>query len=349
MGYWSHNVIQFANSLLLQGPFLILDDILAIIVLACCSVIQVQISYRCWTSLKPKAADDKATRSHSVFRITSIALCFAYLVGASLTVITFILKLNFISRLIKADGLSTPSCPLDYVKVASALCVETKRASVQWTIGIIDTVAATIFQLTVILADSLLVYRCYIVLRSPWSWIISGTASLPLVASVGLLIILLLPNSAAYGNPVLLWRIATYFSLFTNLIVSPVLIIHLRRATQKLESLLGHTDSTRTGSPYKRITEILIEAAFPPIPSGVVHVILFAAFKRQAVVLNMMLLSFAVLAPQTIALRVLQGQQHKPSPATLEEMPTRPIAFGQPTAASHRGTQSDQGFTGSAA
>jgi hypothetical protein len=69
--------------------------------------------------------------------------------------------------------------------------------------------------------------------------------------------------------------------------------MHLRKATRKFDELLGHGDTARKQSPYKRVVQILLEAAFPPLVSGVVHIILFA-FKTQAIVLNIMLLSFTV-------------------------------------------------------
>jgi hypothetical protein len=185
------------------------------------------------------------------------------------------------------------------------------------------------------------------------------------------LIFLLLPSEVAgyHGDPRVLWRITTYVSLLTNLIVSPTLIIHILRSKKELDSVLSDTRTNQ--SPYKRIIEILIEAAFPPLPAGIVHIILFAAFKTQAIVLNMILLSFTVcntaavsckltltgpifnldqvLAPQTIALRVMQERQHQPSPVTMGDIPTLPIAFavGQSSVASHTRTPSDHSLTGS--
>ncbi|KAH6908598.1 hypothetical protein BKA70DRAFT_1280285 [Coprinopsis sp. MPI-PUGE-AT-0042] len=241
------------------------------------------------------------------------------------------MKLKFISRLAK-DGSTPLPCPDDYIHFTSTLCMQKKAASLRQTIHVLDTVTATLFQLSVILSDALLIYRCYIILRGPWSWIISSVASLPLAASFSLLIVLLVPQHAGHNNPLLLWRVATYVSLLTNLIVSATLIIHLRKAAQRLTSLLGHASTTRTRTPYTRIIEMLVEAALPPLVSGIVHLILFAALKTQAITLNVLLLSFTVLAPQT---------NHRPSQGASEEIPTRPLAFSRSNPSSHIATLSE--------
>jgi ABC-type tungstate transport system substrate-binding protein len=129
---------------------------------------------------------------------------------------------------------------------------------------------------------------------SVFSWFILKLANAHPTLYAGLLIFLLLPSDLAgyHGDSRLLWRITAYVSLLTNLIVSPTLIIHILRSKKELDSVLAPTRTNQ--SPYKRIIEILIEAAFPPLLSGIVHIILFAGFKTQAIVLNMILLSFTV-------------------------------------------------------
>ncbi|KAH6908601.1 hypothetical protein BKA70DRAFT_1280292, partial [Coprinopsis sp. MPI-PUGE-AT-0042] len=110
----------------------------------------------------------------------------------------------------------------------------------------------------------------------------------------------------------ILFLIGTYVPLLTNLIVAPALSIWLWRSRHTLTGKFGVKDT----HPYTRKLAMLVESAILPLLLGLVHVVLFAAFQVQAVAVNVLWLSFTVLAPQIIALRTLQGRDHNSREAT---------------------------------
>ncbi|KAH6905646.1 hypothetical protein BKA70DRAFT_1291768 [Coprinopsis sp. MPI-PUGE-AT-0042] len=98
-----------------------------------------------------------------------------------------------------------------------------------------------------------------------------------------------------------------------------------------MESYLDSHWSSQTPTPYNRLIRILTESALPPLLLGVLHLCLLLSLGYQILdalkVLNVIWVIFTILAPQTIALRVIQQREQVKGQPTPSQTPTLPIAF----------------------
>ncbi|KAH6880336.1 hypothetical protein BKA70DRAFT_190881 [Coprinopsis sp. MPI-PUGE-AT-0042] len=181
----------------------------------------------------------------------------------------------------------------------------------------------------IIFADALLVYRCFIVFEAPWAWIISVPSGLSLLGSFGCFIAQVSLSEKRLGPGGVIFIVAgTYTSLLANLIVSPALILRVWLARREMESLVGESRFSHTHVPYTRLIEILTESAVPPLLLGLLHLILhFAIRDCHFTFINMLWVSFTILAPQTLTLRVLDGPKHIRVGIVSSHTQTLPIAF----------------------
>ncbi|KAH6889586.1 hypothetical protein BKA70DRAFT_877007 [Coprinopsis sp. MPI-PUGE-AT-0042] len=120
MPYWSSELSTFAESLQTEGPFRILDDILAVVIFSGFSVIETRILYRL---IRPSNArrSSKSSRSSRLAAVVTITLGLAYVVCAALTLVNFMVKLALVTRYSRGvlDGSSPPACPTGYSLVES--------------------------------------------------------------------------------------------------------------------------------------------------------------------------------------------------------------------------------------
>jgi hypothetical protein len=81
-----------------------------------------------------------------------------------------------------------------------------------------------------------------------------------------------------------------YISLFSNLLVTPPLIVWIWKAKRKVKSLLGNTTPAKTQIPYNRLIRVLTESALPPLVLGISHLAVFLSDRktreRRSVVLS---------------------------------------------------------------
>ncbi|KAH6899389.1 hypothetical protein BKA70DRAFT_739162 [Coprinopsis sp. MPI-PUGE-AT-0042] len=322
MPYWSSELSTFAESLQTEGPFRILDDILAVVIFSGFSVIETRILYRL---IRPSNArrSSKSSRSSRLAAVVTITLGLAYVVCAALTLVNFMVKLALVTRYSRGvlDGSSPPACPTGYSLVESwlSLCVSESKANRIRLVIALDVTNAILFQLMLIVSDALLLYRCFILLSKPWSWIITTVATLPLCASFGFLICNFFHRRLDVVAP-------TYVSLLTNLVTSTTLVFRLWRAKREAEESMGDR-LCQAQIPYKRLIGILVESALPPLLLGILHMILFFSLQATVISLNVLLVSFTILAPQSISLRVQKGREHEAQKHTSGQIFTLPIAF----------------------
>ncbi|KAH6905653.1 hypothetical protein BKA70DRAFT_1503094 [Coprinopsis sp. MPI-PUGE-AT-0042] len=279
---------------LYEGPdadVMIEQDIFALAICASFSAIQTQIIYRLYRHMRGNKLSERSSRFRLVFRAVSIVLGLGFTLCTVILVTNTVIKLEYIAKLVKADGShgTRAVCPAGCTIYPFGLfCVEDKRVYLLRVISILDVVTAALFQLLIVLADGLLVYRCYLVLENPWSWIIVVPTVITLLGSLFFLVMQIGstdPIPKACGM---------YTSLFVNFIVSPTLIVWIWRAKREVNSLLEHPDRPQTQMPYNRLIRILTESALPPLLLGFTHLGLFLS-KGSFPVLNVLWVIFTVM------------------------------------------------------
>ncbi|KAH6908597.1 hypothetical protein BKA70DRAFT_1400617 [Coprinopsis sp. MPI-PUGE-AT-0042] len=321
MAFWSHGVYDFAECLLLeQARFSIIEDVVSLFVLACFSVIQAQIALQLVRHLR------RTRPRRRTFALVNVALSAGYIICTIIWMANLCLKLQFVTRFQRMNESGPLFCRDGYIPdpVNSALCRQVNSATAEKPVNILNWVTSAAFQVMLVLADSLLIYRCYIILERPWAWIVAVTASLPLLVSLGL-------SLAVFGTgydrgALYLEMISVYLSVLTNLIVSPTLILCLWREKRDVDSLLGDSRVGKAHVQYTRIIRTLVESASPPLALGLVHIVLVAAFQVNSPLFNLIWITFTILAPQTIALRAVQGRDSKTT-ATSSSNRMTSIAF----------------------
>jgi hypothetical protein len=121
--------------------------------------VEAQIIWRLYHHLKRR---DHSHRSSLIFGATSLALGVLFIIATILLVTSHILKLNFVTKTVKAiDGGRV--CPSGYIENPAysfaGLCFEENSHSDSWprAMANLDMALETLFQLMLIMGDSLLV------------------------------------------------------------------------------------------------------------------------------------------------------------------------------------------------
>jgi hypothetical protein len=120
--------------------------------------VEAQIVWRLYGHLRTR---DHSHRSSRVFGTTSIALGVGFIISTILLVTSHILKFDFVTKVLKAiqhDQLP-PGCPRGYklVNIYSGLCYENNYEYWERVMSNLDVALETLFQLMLIMGDSLLV------------------------------------------------------------------------------------------------------------------------------------------------------------------------------------------------
>ncbi|KAH6905644.1 hypothetical protein BKA70DRAFT_1291759 [Coprinopsis sp. MPI-PUGE-AT-0042] len=329
MVYWTSNANDFIEFFHRGSKYaMIQQDIVSLAICAFFSAIQVQIIWRLYRNLKASKLSRQFLQSSRVFGAASIALGVGFMVCTILLVTTTVIKLELVAKyLVKRPQSGTCPQGLTISLHNSNYCTGESQAYRLRVTRYLDTAVASLFQLMVLLADSLMVYRCYVVIQNRCRWIVVVTCVLALLGSLVCFIL-----QAIISSLEIFVAAGTYISLLANLIVSPTLIAWIWRAKREMESCLDtHQPLSHTQIPYNRLMRILTESALPPLLLGFVHLGLYLPSGDLMVgawrVLNVLWLIFTILAPQTIALRVIRGREHVSGQPTPSQIPTLPIAF----------------------
>ncbi|KAH6902281.1 hypothetical protein BKA70DRAFT_1568054 [Coprinopsis sp. MPI-PUGE-AT-0042] len=248
MVYWSNTVAEYAVSFHSGNRFIVMQDLVSLPIYACFFVIQGQILWRLYHQLRRKKNSDQRPRSNLIFGFVSMILGAGYMICTIFLVTSLLLKLPFVAKLVKTTE-TAPACPIGYSKLLYhgylELCMEDNKVYLQRVMSALDATSTSLFQLMIIFADALLVYRCFIVFEAPWAWIISVLSGLSLLGSFALIS---LPEKRLGPGGVIFIVAGTYTSLLANLIVSPALILRVWLARREMESLgSGWTQAHTSG------------------------------------------------------------------------------------------------------
>ncbi|KAH6881253.1 hypothetical protein BKA70DRAFT_1238449 [Coprinopsis sp. MPI-PUGE-AT-0042] len=317
MVYWTSDVSDFIAFFHNQSKeAMIQHDILSLVICAFFSAIQVQIIWRLYGHLKAAKLSQQSPRSSRVFGATGIVLGVGFIVCTILLVTTTVIKLDFVAKHVPNAPESNGQHQTGYTVLLNSCCIEESQEYLLRVISNLDIAIVALFQLMVLLADSLM---------NPWRWIVVVPCVLALLGSLVCLILQAIRSSEIFLVS------GTYFSLLANLIVSPTLVAWIWKSKREIESCLDSHQLSHTQIPYNRLMRILTESALPPSLLGFVHLGLYLpSGYRMAVawrVLNALWVIFTILAPQTIALRVIRGREPLRGQPTPSQVPTLPIAF----------------------
>ncbi|KAH6908540.1 hypothetical protein BKA70DRAFT_1481778 [Coprinopsis sp. MPI-PUGE-AT-0042] len=324
MAFWVHDIYELTDSMtgrgrFIRGRFTIVEDVLSTFALGCFSIIQAQIALRLIRRLT-------RTRLRHVFALVSIALCAGYIISTILWTTGFCLKLWSISRIYQDGRKMEPFCVDGYEAFCHPLCQpeNSRQFRLENSLYILDKTVVSCVQLLLVLADGLLIYRCYVMLECGSALVITTAAGSLLLFSVGAFIVVLKLPSRPY-NPIVDMA-STWISLGFNLLISPTLIIHLWREKKEVDALVGDSRVGKAYVQYTRIIRTLVESAVPPLILGLALVI-SRFYGNAAPALYLVWVTFTILAPQTIAMRVLRRRDSRVVEASSTHVPMTSIAF----------------------
>lgn len=370
--FWTHPNVLYHYALLDLGlgpeSFkAIQDDLASIIIMAVFSVLQSYLSFNILRHiLQNQSSLPRSSRKSSTFSIVAVAVFVLYCAAAVLAIATFASKLSVAAKVnYWADERDIPpgtgyscvlpdvfeGCPLFYTYRPSPLASR------------LDTALGAVFQAVVILADGLLLYRCFLVFRDkPWLY---GTGAVVYLASIVIPLVytgLMYTQSGPMtfntdsgveqgygdisislgdfnvGNLTLLHILVLSIgsSVLVNIIVTGSIAFRVIRARQrwtKLKSDLVYVDGDRSIDKSTVIT-ILLEAALPPAILGLFicgmslsRIGKFSPTYTHS--LRVLWVSLIALAPQLIAVRVFQGKTWEQQQD--EFAVSRPLQFAMDT------------------
>ncbi|KAH6890930.1 hypothetical protein BKA70DRAFT_1327109 [Coprinopsis sp. MPI-PUGE-AT-0042] len=369
--FWSHPNILYHYALLDLGlgPSTfkaIQDDLASIVILTTFSVIQGYLSFSIVRHLFGRHNLPRDSRKSPKFSIVAVVVSILYLVASVLAMVTFATKLFGAAKVTYYQNESQipdsvmymcvlvelyETCPLFFTYIPSPLASQ------------LDIALGAVFQAVVILADGLLLYRCFVVFKDkPWLYGMGGVVYLasiviPLVFA-GLVYTYggpmtynsFDPRQRGFGDitislhevhvgtltllHVLILSIAS--SVLVNIMVAGSIafrVIQAMRRWSKLKTDLVYVQSDRTLGKSAVLT-ILLEAALPPAILGII--ICFMSVSKlydpwnptYTHFLRVLWVSLTALAPQLIAVRVAQGKTWEQQE---ESVVSRPLQFAMET------------------
>ncbi|KAH6908607.1 hypothetical protein BKA70DRAFT_1562638 [Coprinopsis sp. MPI-PUGE-AT-0042] len=122
-----------------------------------------------------------------------------------------------------------------------------------------------------LVADVLLVYRCYIMMKG--RWVVWGLALILTFVSTGFMVLNIFfihkkrEYDMEYG-----FTFGAISSVLTNVVVSTALVIKLLKRRKESKDLVGDT-AQWLKTPYRFLFFILIESASPPIVLGILSIV----------------------------------------------------------------------------
>ncbi|KAH6890931.1 hypothetical protein BKA70DRAFT_1572149 [Coprinopsis sp. MPI-PUGE-AT-0042] len=374
--FWTHPNILYHYGLADMGfgpeAFkAIQDDLASIVVLSAFSVIQCYLSFCIVLHLSERQKLPRHLRRSPKFSVVAVIVFILDLVALVLAIVAFSTKLFGAAKLAyylpedqdqitSAFGYSCvlpellETCPLFYTNIPSPIASR------------LDTALGAVLQAVVILADGLLLYRCFVIFRDkPWLY---GTGGLVYLASIvipfvfaGLVYTYSGPDRYPF-NPVqlgfgdvaislndievgtlkllhvLILSIAS--SVLVNVLVTGAIafrVIQAKRRWSKLKTDLVDERSDWTIGKTTVLT-ILLEAALPPAILGVIICAMSVSKLHNSNptythFLRVLWVSLTALAPQLIAVRVAQGKTWEQQE---ESVVSRPLQFAMETVRSPR-------------
>lgn len=333
-----------------------LDNLLSLTTFVSFSVIQGQIVWEMVDRLRTGHLK-KAQRSVRIIGASSIVLGIGYIIGSVLILINFATRTYQVpwdDAQWKVFGNHPKSAQIQAnaaLKICSSLRLKgVNDADYPACVRVVnlltrtfdmDIVTNVLFHFMLILADGLLVYRCYMMLKRPF--LMTGLASLPLIGSLGVLLWFLVNGirqmkrySALGPYEALLLTLdgysagllySFYISLGTSIVVTTTLIYRLWKENREAKRLLGDSPSNESHWPYKRLIVLLLSSALPPLLLGLVHLVVFLGFRRTSQAHGALWVSFTILAPQIIAIRAIQKSDERASQDTEPPPTTKVMTF----------------------
>ncbi|KAH7902984.1 hypothetical protein BJ138DRAFT_1021282 [Hygrophoropsis aurantiaca] len=192
----------------------------------------------------------------------------------------------------------------------------------------VDTVGNAAYIIASVLADSLLIYRCYIVWYGMWWIVILPILMLLASTSLGILVVLqdAQPNGTLWAQSTLNFSIP-FFSISMSLTVSLTIAIVLRliRMRRRIRSILG----TEHGSTYTGVAAMVVESALPFAAVCLIFLALYAKGNTGANLFLPLLVQVQGISPQLIVLRVQRGRAW--SKGTLSNSRMSGLKFAAPS------------------
>ncbi|KAH6894978.1 hypothetical protein BKA70DRAFT_1232312 [Coprinopsis sp. MPI-PUGE-AT-0042] len=318
---WTHDLLRVHSGLKGGAPGYAIDDLAALLLFPAFIAIQARATYQIHQQVKARRRTTlcSADTSSTKFGVANVVLFAGYCISSILFICGFAFKLSLLS-----NGLDTSD----------------GRVVSRW----LDLAAIGSAHLVILVADALLVYRCYIACHGKlYVW---GSALLVTLLSAGILLTscVFIGRGRYIADPLrtVLFHGRIVCSVLVNLIVTLAIAARLREAEQELRRI-----SSVSGTPYKAAFCIFLDSALPPTIVGVLICVAIIPlehyFPDRPIYthwITVLWYSFTVypipshphaavssrtlqaLAPQLIAVRVLKGQSWE-SPAT----ETSPVVF----------------------
>ncbi|KAH6911103.1 hypothetical protein BKA70DRAFT_1269467 [Coprinopsis sp. MPI-PUGE-AT-0042] len=328
--FLGHTTSQFSESLSPDVGFFILDDLLALILASCFSVVQVQISFRLICGLKLREGSSaQPPRSKLIADALCAILSVLYLVCTIILVANFATKLELVTRHLRPrieyeEEWRSDPCYFDGTLPiwpwAGNGCVMLEGLPAFRATQRLDVANIALAQVLIMLSNALLTYRCHTALQI--RWFVTAPASGLLLASLGLFIFMLASPFRAAAMILLL--AGSYVALGANLLVSVPLFVHLCRVGRVAESFVPRRIFTQF--LWKKLLEILIGSSLLSMLLGFLHIILWYIHEKLSPVHGVLWVSMTVVAPQIIALRFLPEPNDDSAELSEKPSPSVPLS-----------------------
>ncbi|KAH6908619.1 hypothetical protein BKA70DRAFT_1222793 [Coprinopsis sp. MPI-PUGE-AT-0042] len=201
-----------------------------------------------------------------LFARASSYLCLAYITGCLLSFAAFCLKLSAATH-----ALTTPTLDLyqfqqpELWTCRNDYCIENTLLTF-WSVEL-DIIITVLFDVMLLLADLLLVHRCFILLCC--YWIVWGLAIAPPIASFALKagIVLIMHSTITQSTkaPYIFLCCKIAISWLTSMTVTASLLLRIRRSELEADACASQrSEQTELRRPFTYATLVLLESVSPP-------------------------------------------------------------------------------------
>ncbi|KAJ2936323.1 hypothetical protein H1R20_g778, partial [Candolleomyces eurysporus] len=196
-------------------------------------------------------------------------------------------------------------------------------------------ISLTITGCVILIADALLIYRCYMIYIEHW-WVVI----LPALTSVGSVVLFFVGNYVQGSHGAASGPAATALTVTTNVIITTLISVRLLRARRTFSKLLPSADMHL----YTGIVAILIESALPLTLFGILAAVMqqlgdsavgaSVGFLVCEPLFSGLFYSFCALSPHMIIFRVTTGRSFTKFPTAKDGGALHTLQFAHHTAES---------------
>ncbi|KAH6888227.1 hypothetical protein BKA70DRAFT_1331948 [Coprinopsis sp. MPI-PUGE-AT-0042] len=386
LGFWTHSFRSYNDALLdsTSAKGAIADDIASLMMFLGFSVLQFQLCRRIMQSRYcQKEGKCKERAPSSRFAQVSAVLFLLYLVAGILFTTVFVMKMSRAPLPSKIERIVSSEAP-------PGMCTfQRTRSEWHWVEGqyvggyqrketsewrcftaalveltpifILETVGGSLLQVLILVADALLLYRCYAVfLDKPVVYRVGGFVFLTSFVLSVVYIAYCISEGYSSRNPepkslpagfnlhqaaAIYISCSTAVNLFVTIAISSRIISAKRRLDVALQDVSASQESM---GAHKTAVIILVEAALPASLVGIVLAVITVPLGNREIsiknavsprAIRVLWVSLLAIAPQIIAIRVAEGRSWS---ETQSEVVSRSIAFGEGQKQRQSGTMISQ-------